>query len=107
MTKAMIESAIRSEIFSMLNTEGFTKINDRQYGILVQDANGDERYVRVGVIVSELREDMTAAELMQSEVEEYEIKQKNKAEKAKAKAEKIARDAAKRAEKAAKEEEAD
>lgn len=104
MTKAMLESTIRSEIFSMLNTDAFTKINDRQYGILVQDANGDERYVRVGVVVTELREDMTAAELMQSEIEDYEMKQKAKAEKAKAKAEKIARDAAKRAEKAAKEE---
>ena len=47
-------------------------------------------------IVAEEREDMTAEELMQSEINAYNEKQADKAEKAKAKAEKMAKDKAKR-----------
>lgn len=75
----------------------FDKINDRQFGIIMTDLNGHKRYVRIGAIVAEEREDMTAEELMQSEINAYQAKQDAKAEKAKAKAEKIAKDKAKRA----------
>ena len=88
--------------------DGFTfhKINDRQWGLIVVDANGEHRYVRIGAIVAELREDMTAEELMQSEIDTYNQKQADKAEKAKAKEKKIAKDKAKReAEAKAKEDE--
>lgn len=76
------------------------KINDRQYGCLLTDLNGETRYVRIGAIVAELRDDMTAEELMQSEIEAYNQKQADKAEKAKAKEKKIAEDKAKREAKA-------
>jgi DNA-directed RNA polymerase delta subunit len=76
------------------------KINDRQYGILLTDSNGEQRYVRIGAIVAELREDMTAEELMQSEINKYQAKQDEKAVKAQQKAEKIAADKAKREAKA-------
>lgn len=75
----------------------FDKVNDRQFGIIMTDLNGHKRYVRIGAIVAEEREDMTAEELMQSEINAYQAKQDAKAEKAKAKAEKIAKDKAKRA----------
>ena len=75
---------------------GFHRINDRQYGILLTDLNGETRYVRIGAIVAELREDMTAEELMQSEIDAYTAKQDAKAEKAKKKEEKIAKDKARR-----------
>lgn len=94
-SKAVVDSAIRSAIFSALNVadiEGFHKINDRQYGCIVEDVNGTRRYARVGVIVAEEREDCTADELMASEIAEYEAKQAAKAEKAAARAEKAARD---------------
>ena len=68
-------------------------------GIILTDANGEQRYVRIGAIVAELRDDMTAEELMQSEIDAYTAKQDAKAEKAKKKAEKIASDKAKREEK--------
>ena len=117
-TKNIVDKDLRDTIFGELmgakdgwNAEevGFRKINDRQYGILLTDLNGIQRYVRIGAIVAELREDITAEELMQSEIDAYNAKQADKAEKAKAKAEKIAKDKAKReAEKAkAKEEETD
>ena len=77
------------------NTE-YRKVNDRQWGCILTDENGVERYCRVGVIVAEEREDMTARELMQSEINAYNAKQEAKAEKAKAKEEKIARDKARR-----------
>ena len=83
----------------------YVKINDRQYGVLLYDLNGEQRYVRIGAIVAELREDMTAEELMQSEIDTYQQKQADKAEKAKAKAEKIAKDKAKREAEAKKKEE--
>lgn len=108
-SKAEVDKKLRDEVFDKaliegwnLDTglpeirEGFVKINDRQYGILLTDANGEQRYIRLGAIVAELREDMTAEELMQSEIDAYNAKQDAKAEKAKKKEEKIAKDKAQR-----------
>ena len=111
-SKALVDSNIRTAIFNTLHItdiEGIHKINDRQYGCLVTDSNGVERYARIGVIVAEEREDMTAAELMAAEIADYEDKQAKKATKAAERAEKAAKDKAKRekakAEKEAKEKE--
>ena len=98
-SKAIVDSNIRTAIFSTLNVaniEGFHKINDRQYGCIVEDVNGDRRYARVGVIVAEQREDMTADELMASEIADYNAKQEAKAKRAAERAEKAAKDKAKR-----------
>ena len=112
-SKTVVDADLRNRIFSHLDianayTEDslFYKINDRQYGVILTDKNGVERYCRVGVIVAEEREDMTARELMASEINTYNEKQTAKAEKAKAKEAKIARDKKAREEKAKKEEEA-
>jgi len=109
-SKNVVDADLRGTIFADLfgvdNTLNYTKVNDRQYGVLLTDKNGVERYCRVGVIVAEEREDMTARELMQSEMDAYNEKQASKAEKAKAKEAKIARDKKAREEKAKKEEEA-
>lgn len=95
-SKNIVDTDLRTRIFNdILNGEyciHYTKVNDRQYGCILTDKNGVERYVRLGAIVAEEREDMTARELMQSEIDAYNIKQAEKAEKAKAKAEKAARD---------------
>ena len=100
MTKAQGDANLRSRVFSTLfdefENDFFVKINDRQYGCILTDKNGVKRYVRVGVIVAEEREDMTAEELMAREIADYNAKQEAKAEKAKAKEEKIARDKARR-----------
>ena len=108
-TKAQVDKDLREKVFNELVIEGwdledniplvkegFHKINDRQYGCLITDLNGVQRYVRIGAIVAEERDDMTAEELMQSEIDAYTIKQADKAEKAKKKADKIAKDKAKR-----------
>ena len=98
-SKAIVDSNIRTAIFNALNVaniEGFHKINDRQYGCIVEDVNGERRYARVGVIVAEQREDCTADELMAAEIADYEGKQAAKAERAAARAEKAAKDKAKR-----------
>ena len=107
LSKAMVDADIRTRIFDLLdiaNVEGFQKINDRQFGCLVEDINGEQRYVRVGIIVAEQREDMTAEELMQSEVDKYNAAQEKKAAKAAERKAKAERDKAKR-EAAAKEKE--
>lgn len=109
-TKTENDKIIRTTVFNTLfdycgagaitekEIDGFTfhKINDRQWGLIVVDANGDHRYVRIGAIVAELRDDMTAEELMQSEIDAYNQKQADKAEKVKAKEKKIAKDEARR-----------
>ena len=98
-SKAIVDSNIRTAIFNTLNVaniEGFHKINDRQYGCIVEDINGERRYARVGVIVAEQREDCTADELMAAEIADYNAKQAKKAERAAERAEKAAKDKAKR-----------
>ena len=100
-TKNIVDKHLRDMVFAdIFNTNetayDFKKINDRQYGVLLTDDNGETRYIRIGAIVAELREDMTAEELMQSEIDAYNAKQDDKAEKAKKKEEKIAKDKAKR-----------
>lgn len=103
-SKNVVDSDLRARIFDdILNGEyciHYTKVNDRQYGCILIDKNGVERYVRIGAIVAEEREDMTARELMQSEIDAYNAKQVEKAEKAKAKAAKAAKDKEARAKKA-------
>lgn len=108
-SKTVVDKALRDAVFTLLwgdkdvteMTDEATgiqvkKINDRQYGVLLTDLNDVQRYVRIGAIVAEEREDMTAEELMQSEIDAYQAKQEAKAEKAKKKEEKIARDKARR-----------
>lgn len=103
-TKQVVDKELRNQVFNDIFADptdtGYTRINDRQWGIILTDLNGHQRYVRIGVIVAEEREDMTAQELMTSEIEEYEMKQKAKEEKAKEKEKKIAEDKAKREAKA-------
>lgn len=101
-SKAIVDKDLRDAVFTGI-LEGdeifiskMTKINDRQMGVLLTDLNGETRYVRIGAIVAELREDMTAEELMRSEIDKYQTKQDEKAIKAQKKAEKIAADKAKR-----------
>ena len=98
-SKAIVDKDLRDRVFTMIangDVELFEKVNDRKNGIILTDMNGEERYVRLGAIVAELREDMTARELMQSEIDAYTAKQDAKAEKAQKKAEKIAKDKARR-----------
>ncbi len=102
-SKTVVDADLRARVFSHLDIEDayteeslFQKINDRQWGVILTDLNGVQRYVRIGAIVAELREDMTAEELMESEIEAYNQKQADKAEKAKAKEKKIAKDKARR-----------
>ena len=101
-SKTIVDKDLRDRVFQMIadgDCDLFQKVNDRQQGVILTDLNGVERYIRIGAIVAEEREDMTAEELMQAEINAYEAKQAEKAEKAKKKADKIAADAAKREEK--------
>ena len=106
-TKTAIDKALRDEVFGDIFSDpsdtGYVRINDRQWGIILTDLNGVERYVRIGAIVAEEREDISARDLMAQEIADYEAKQAKKEEKAKEKAAKIAKDEEKR--KAAKEDE--
>lgn len=109
-SKAVVDKALRDQVFDILDIAqvdagAFSRVNDRQYGIILTDLNGHTRYVRIGAIVAEEREDMTAEELMASEIAKYNEKQAEKAEKAQKRAAKITKDKERR-EAAAKEKEA-
>ena len=94
-SKAVVDSNLRKVVFDALNIaniEGFHKVNDRQFGCIIEDVNGERRYVRIGAIVAEQREDMTADELMASEIADYNAKQEAKAKRAAERAEKAAKD---------------
>lgn len=105
-TKTVVDADLRAQIFECLFETcnpadyGFDKINDRQMGVILTDKNGHDRYIRIGAIVAEEREDMTARELMNSEIKAYEDKQAEKAEKAAKRAEKAEADKARREAKA-------
>ena len=112
-TKTVVDADLRARIFSEIfelqegetafvteNNIEYRKVNDRQYGVILTDKNGHERYVRIGAIVAEEREDMDARELMQKEIDEYNAKQTEKAEKAAKRAEKAEADKARREAKA-------
>lgn len=105
-SKTVVDKALRDEVFEDIfrgpafgdgHLEEYQKINDRQWGVILMDLNGVKRYVRIGAIVAEEREDMTAEELMQKEIDEYNAKQAEKEEKAKARAEKAKKDKERRA----------
>lgn len=95
-SKATVDKDLREKVFEdiFFNTAQcdlqYIKINDRQYGVLIPDLNGEQRYVRIGAIVAELREDLTAEELMQSEINAYHEAQEKKLEKQREKEAKIA-----------------
>jgi len=99
-SKNIVDADLRARIFSTLldefENDFFVKINDRQYGCILTDKNGVERYCRVGVIVAEEREDMTARELMAKEIADYNAKQESKAAKATERAKKAEADKARR-----------
>ena len=103
-TKSVVDADLRARVFEELDIDAedscFAKINDRQFGIILTDKNGHDRYVRIGAIVAEEREDMSASELMQKEIDEYNAKQAEKAEKAAKRAEKAEADKARREAKA-------
>lgn len=107
-SKAVVDADLRKQVFTDLIIEldlddprkKYVKINDRQYGVLLTDLNGVERYVRVGAIVAEEREGMTARELMESEIKTYNDAQAEKARNAQERAEKAAADKARREAKA-------
>lgn len=107
-SKNVVDADLRTRIFEELDIDdgNFIKINDRQYGIILTDKNGVDRYCRVGVIVAEEREDMTARELMEQEIAAYNEKQANKAAKAAERAKKAEADKARREAKAKEKEEA-
>lgn len=86
LSKPVVDTDLRDTIFNDIILQDtvkldYKKVNDRQYGVILTDKNGVERYCRVGVIVAEEREDMTARQLMQIEIDKYNASQEKKKEK--------------------------
>lgn len=96
-SKAVVDSALRTTAFDKMDMTEFVKINDQTFGILLTDENGVERYVRIKAMVAKIDEDYTARELMESEIAEYREKQEKKAKAKAERAEKAKRDKERRA----------
>lgn len=95
-SKAIIDSDLRTQAFFKLDMTDFSKVNDQTYGIILTDQNGVERYVRLRAVVAEIKDDMSAREYMESEVAAYAEKVAAKEAKKKERAEKAKKDAEKR-----------
>lgn len=95
-SKAIVDSDLRTQAFSKLDMTDFSKVNDQTYGILLTDQNGVERYVRLRAVVAEVKDDMSAREYMESEVAAYNEKVAAKEAKKKERMEKAKKDAEKR-----------
>ena len=113
-SKAIVEASLRKTVLTALEVEekGFGDISNQSVGKVFVDENGVHRLCEVKVILRAIDEEMTAEEMLAFEMQEYEAKLAEKAEKKaerdRAKAEKIAKDKAKReAAKAKKEAEAE
>lgn len=102
--KNVVEKDIRDRVFEEIFApyvnyqNDFQRINDRQYGCLMFDLNGVQRYVRIGVIVAEdkTEEGITAQEYMDSEIKLYQETQRKNAELAEKRAKKAEADKARR-----------
>ena len=95
-----VDADIRAKIFDLLNIEnvpGCSKVNDRQYGVIIEDQTGTSRYARIGVIVAKADETITAQEMMENEHNEYLEKKRKSEELAAQRAKKAADDKARRA----------
>ena len=95
-SKAIIDTDLRTQTFAKLALSDFSKVNDQTYGILLTDQNGVERYVRLRAVVAEVKDDMSAREYMESEVAAYNEKVAAKEAKKKERMEKAKKDKAKR-----------
>ena len=100
----VIDADIRNRIFDLLgikNIKEFSKVNDCQWGIVLEDQTGTSRYARINVIVARPNEAMTAQEMMDSEHNKYLVQKKKNEDAAIARAKKAEEDKARRAKKAA------
>lgn len=103
-SRSVVDTDLRARIFNWVFDEekeieisnSIQKVNDRQFGAILTDKNGVKRYCRLGVIVAEEREDMTAEELMAKEQADYAEKQAKAAARAEEKAKKAEADKARR-----------
>jgi hypothetical protein len=86
---------LRARVFEALNIEnieGFIKVNNCRYGIILKDLDGHDRYVQVNIKATKYDEGCTAQEQMEEEMGAY--------------ADQLAREAKRKEEKAKKVEEA-
>lgn len=99
-SNAVVSEKIRSTIKTELGMTEYAQTSGNTFSKVVIDDNGVERVVDVVIRVRNVVEGETATETIAAEVEEREMKAREKAEKAaeraRAKAEKIAKDKAER-----------
>lgn len=73
-TTPVLNADLRARVFDALNLdniEGFVKINNCRYGIIMTDLDGNERYVQVNIKATKFDEDVPAQDMMQKELDEY------------------------------------
>lgn len=95
-----INANLRTSLFNDLDltSRGWEMINARTYGKIVEDEDGNERYVKIAITIAPLNDEISASRKMRSEIEDYQFTQQRKADKAAAQAKKKALEAALKAE---------
>lgn len=104
-SKAIADQSCRNfamETLDIANNANFTRTSNQSYKTIAVDSNGIERLVEVRFIVAAINEELTAAQMLQKDVDEYNEKREKatkrleerrlKAEKDKAKREKAKED---------------
>lgn len=99
-SKSIADASVRTAAFealAMTDHDNFVRISNQSYGAVFTDTNGVERMVEIKAVVRKVDEEISAQEMLDTEVAEYAGKiakaeaaaqeKREKAEKAKAKRE--------------------
>lgn len=72
-TREQNEQNLRDRVKDMIKNGQFNghDVTNRQLGLIMTDMNGHDRYVRIQIVVTEERDNITPYELMQSEIDKY------------------------------------
>ena len=72
-TREQNEQNLRDRVKDMIKNGQFNghDVTNRQLGLIMTDMNGHDRYVRIQIVVTEERDNITPYELMQNEIDKY------------------------------------
>lgn len=72
-TREQNDQNLRDRVKDMIKNGQFNghDVTNRQLGLIMTDLNGHDRYVRVQIVVTEERDNITPYELMQNEIDKY------------------------------------
>lgn len=98
-SKALTDNSVRvaaMKVSGIQENDNFRRVSNQSFGVIVEDAEGVQRYCEVRFIARALDKEMTAEEILQSDIAEMNRKIAKAEQTKKDNAEKAAKDKAKR-----------